>query len=155
MERWSKILRLVLPLGLALGAGGIWLFSEPPGFPLVMIMGAGVLLGWAAALVIESAAYLTVAEPGITAPADCGVHDLEREKETLLRGIKEIELDVALGKLDPDEADGLTAPLRRRAISTLKELDLARSSRALTVEEQIERELARRRGAGGSAEEAS
>jgi len=155
MERWSKILRLVLPLGLALGAGGIWLFSEPPGFPLVMIMGAGVLLGWAAALVIESAAWLTMAGPGDAAPLDGRILILEREKATLLRSIKEIELDVALGKLDSAEAARLTEPLRQQAISTLKELDVAYSTHALTVEEQIDQELARRRGAAASPEEAS
>jgi hypothetical protein len=71
---------------------------------------------------------------------------LERELQTLLRSIKDAELDGALRKLEPEQARELAEPLRRRALELLGELESARLLARAGIEEQIERELSRRLG---------
>jgi hypothetical protein len=143
--RLARVSRLVLPVLLG-GAGtfiklrGGALTSE-----LVLILAAGGLLGWALALAFESTAVL------VTGPRPEGLSDrrgqeLEREKEIVLRSIKDIELDAALHKLDEADAKELCQPLRQRAVSLLYELDRARAGRPASVEAAIEEELRRRLG---------
>jgi hypothetical protein len=67
---------------------------------------------------------------------------LEREKMLVLRSIKELEFDRAMGKLsDPDFAD-MGARLRSRAARLIRQLDQGASG----YRELIERELAQRLG---------
>jgi hypothetical protein len=146
MTRLLKIARIGLPLILAVVAGAIKLRAGQYGVPLALVMSVGVLLGWAVVLALESVATLVGDLSDPTAVAQRALLQLEREKETLLRSIKELELDAALQKLDAEESARLSEPLRRRAMVVLRELDQVRQSRAVTVEEQIERELARRLG---------
>jgi hypothetical protein len=72
---------------------------------------------------------------------------LEREKNLLLRSIKELEFDHAMGKVGEADFEEMLARLRSRAVRLLQQLDSTESGyRAL-----IERELAKRLGrAGGS-----
>ncbi len=68
--------------------------------------------------------------------------DLEKEKRTLLKAIKEAEFDHAMGKLSKADADGMIQMYRARAIEVIKELDKpAAESNGATVREQIEREV--------------
>jgi hypothetical protein len=72
---------------------------------------------------------------------------LEREKTLVLRSIKELEFDRAMGKVaDPDFAD-MSARLRARAIGLMKQLD----DSSLGHREEIERELRQRLQARGKA----
>src|SRR5512145_2523198 len=65
---------------------------------------------------------------------------LEREKALVLRSIKELEFDRAMGKVSPRDFDEMVGRLRTRAMSLIKELDEGEAGyRAL-----IERELAAR-----------
>ncbi|HEX5475537.1 MAG TPA: zinc ribbon domain-containing protein [Vicinamibacterales bacterium] len=67
---------------------------------------------------------------------------LEREKRLVLRSIKELEFDRAMGKLSAQDFDEMAGRLRARALALMKQLDDGRSAyRAL-----IERELAARIG---------
>jgi hypothetical protein len=152
IKRLLKIARVALPLLLALVAGAIKLRAGQYGLPLALVMSAGVLLGWAAALALESVATLVGDLSDRTAVAPRTLLQLEQEKETLLRSIKELEFDAALQKLDGEESARLSEPLRQRALALLRELDHARQSPAATVEEQIERELARRLGRAAAKE---
>lgn len=70
--------------------------------------------------------------------------DLEREKKTLLKAIKEAEFDQAMGKLSKADAEHLIRMYRARAIEVIKELDRMDAGQAGTTREQIERELAAR-----------
>ena len=71
---------------------------------------------------------------------------LEREKVLVLRSIKELEFDRAMGKVaDPDFRE-MVGRLRGRALSIMKQLDESGSYREL-----IEREIARKLGTGVSA----
>ena len=67
--------------------------------------------------------------------------ELEREKKTLLKAIKEAEFDREMGKLSKADADEMIAVYRVRAIEVIKEIDQMEAGSAGTVREQIEREL--------------
>ncbi len=64
--------------------------------------------------------------------------DLEREKMLVLRSIKELEFDRAMGKLSAPDFDEMAARLRARALGLMKQLD-GGGYRAI-----IERDLAER-----------
>lgn len=68
---------------------------------------------------------------------------LEREKTLVLRSIKELEFDRAMGKLSPKDFDEMAGRLRSRALSLMKQLDV---SDADGYRPLIERELAARLG---------
>jgi len=70
---------------------------------------------------------------------------LEKEKKTLLKAIKEAEFDLAMGKLSTRDADSLIKQYRSRAIDVIKELDRVGDDKALSVREQIDREVKARR----------
>src|SRR5262245_19566240 len=71
---------------------------------------------------------------------------LEREKNLLLRAIKELEFDRAMGKLSPVDFEEMTTRLRTRAVRLLQQLD----SSELGYREIIEKELASRLGKAGT-----
>jgi hypothetical protein len=64
---------------------------------------------------------------------------LEREKALVLRSIKEIEFDRAMGKMSERDFAEMSARLRQRAARLMRELDAGAGYR-----EQIEREITRR-----------
>src|SRR5690606_6558296 len=65
---------------------------------------------------------------------------LEREKLLVLRSIKELEFDRAMGKLSQKDFDEMAGRLRARALSLMKQLDVGEAGYAA----EIERELASR-----------
>ena len=67
--------------------------------------------------------------------------ELEKEKRTLLKGIKEAEFDAAMGKLSAVDAESLIREYRARAIEVIKELDQMGDGSTLSPREQIEREV--------------
>ena len=73
---------------------------------------------------------------------------VEREKILVLRAIKELEFDQAMGKLSDSDFDEMGRRLRSRAIRLMKQLDV----RAVDYAALIEREL---QGRLGTAAEAS
>ncbi|HET9991399.1 MAG TPA: hypothetical protein VFQ65_22870, partial [Kofleriaceae bacterium] len=66
--------------------------------------------------------------------------ELEKEKKTLLKAIKEAEFDFAMGKLSKLDSDALIRDYRARAIEVIKELDRGGASQ-LSAKEQIELEV--------------
>ena len=67
--------------------------------------------------------------------------ELEREKRTLLKAIKEAEFDHEMGKLSKRDADEMIAHYRTRAIEVIKELDRLALGSAGNVRQQIMREV--------------
>ena len=65
---------------------------------------------------------------------------LEREKALVLRSIKELEFDRAMGKVSPADFDEMAGRLRARAIALMKQVDAGASG----YRELIERELQQR-----------
>lgn len=64
---------------------------------------------------------------------------LEREKTLVLRSIKELEFDFAMGKIAKADFDEMSARLRARAVGLMKQLDAGGGYR-----EQIQKEVAER-----------
>jgi hypothetical protein len=71
--------------------------------------------------------------------------ELEKEKKTLLKAIKEAEFDLAMGKLSKRDSESLIKQYRARAIDVIKELDRVGDGTELSPREQIEREVKARR----------
>jgi hypothetical protein len=69
---------------------------------------------------------------------------LEREKTLLLRAIKDLEFDRAMGKVSEADCEEMTARLRSRAIRVIRQLDAGGAA----YRELIDKELAARLGAG-------
>jgi hypothetical protein len=70
---------------------------------------------------------------------------LEREKALVLRSIKELEFDRAMGKVSEKDFADMSARLRARAAGLIQQLDAGASYR-----EQIQKEIERRMGKGGA-----
>jgi hypothetical protein len=68
--------------------------------------------------------------------------DLEREKGLVLRSIKELEFDRAMGKVSLQDFDEMAGRLRSRAMTLMKQLDEGQGYRSV-----IERELQSRAAA--------
>jgi len=149
MERRVNVMRYALPLLLAGIGAALKIQAGQLDLPLLLVIAIGGLLGWAAAVALESVAVLTGGLPVSTTLSDRALVQLRRDKEMALRSIKDVELDAALGKVEPDEAQLLTEPLRERAMTLLRELDQAQAKGTSTIDEQIEAELARRLGGAG------
>ena len=66
---------------------------------------------------------------------------LEREKALVLRSLKELEFDFAMGKMSKADFDEMGGRLRRRAVGLMRQLDAGGGYR-----EQIEKEVAKRLG---------
>ena len=67
--------------------------------------------------------------------------ELEREKRTLLKAIKEAEFDHQMGKLSKHDVDEMIRVYRARAIEVIKEIDQLGAGAAATPREQIMREV--------------
>jgi hypothetical protein len=74
---------------------------------------------------------------------------LERDKALVLRAIKDLEFDRAMGKVSEADFEELVPRLRARAMRLMRELD-----RTGDYREEIEREIARRVGAAAAASSA-
>lgn len=68
---------------------------------------------------------------------------LEREKLLALRAIKDLQFDLAMGKVNAADAAPMEARLRERAAGIMKDLDSREAMRA-----RIEQDLARRQARG-------
>lgn len=67
---------------------------------------------------------------------------LEREKMLVLRSIKELEFDRAMGKLSQKDFDEMSGRLRARAVSLMKRLDRASAGYGEAIEAELNVRLA-------------
>jgi hypothetical protein len=98
--------------------------------------------GFAAAAVYRTIVPLTVRDPSKLAerPSERARSALEREKTLVLRSIKELEFDRAMGKVSAKDFDEMGGRMRARAMNLMKQLDAGGSG----YREAIERELSER-----------
>ncbi len=120
MDRLMKISRVLLPLLVAGVAGAVRVVSAPVDISLGLILLGGALLGAAMALMLESVAALAGHRPAGQEATDVLAIQLERDKDRVLRAIKDIEFDAAMQRLDPKEVKQLNAPLCQRALCLLR-----------------------------------
>jgi hypothetical protein len=73
---------------------------------------------------------------------------LEREKSLVLRSIKELEFDRAMGKLSPKDFDEMSERLRARALMLMKQVDQGGSGYRELIERELSARLATRQGRG-------
>jgi hypothetical protein len=104
--------------------------------------------GAAAAAVYRTIVPLTVRDTSTLGqrPSDRARAALAREKALVLRSIKELEFDRAMGKVSEKDFEEMGGRLRARAINLMKQLDAGRSA----YREAIERELSDRLRRAGS-----
>ena len=130
-----------LTASLIAAAAAVWF--APPASPVALLF---LSLAIAAAGASATALHMMLsALAGRSAP-ETGVsgsvrETLEREKFLVLRSIKDLEFDRAMGKMSAADAAPLEARLRARAIAIMRELDGRESVRA-RVEADLARQLA-------------
>lgn len=71
---------------------------------------------------------------------------VEREKALVLRSIKELEFDQAMGKLSPKDFDEMAGRLRARAITLMKQVDEGATGYRELIERELTARLAARAG---------
>jgi hypothetical protein len=79
-------------------------------------------------------------------PSERVLAALEREKALVLRSIKELEFDRAMGKVSPKDFDEMAGRLRARALMLMKQIDAGGAG----YREMIERELQARLKTSGA-----
>lgn len=75
---------------------------------------------------------------------------LEREKMLVLRSIKELEFDRAMGKVADQDFAEMSARLRSRAVGLMKQLDERPGEYREAIEAEVRRRLAARSKASGA-----
>jgi hypothetical protein len=80
--------------------------------------------------------------------------ELEREKRSLLKAIKEIEFDREMGKTTDEDAGQIVRMYRARAIDVIKAIDELDGKGETTVRDEIERELRARIEVAGKSQKA-
>ncbi len=68
---------------------------------------------------------------------------LEREKTLVLRSIKELEFDQAMGKLAQEDFDEMSQRLRARAVGLMRQLDASHAAPREKIEQELASRLAR------------
>ena len=82
-------------------------------------------------------------------PSERALAALEREKALVLRSIKELEFDRAMGKVSPKDFDEMAGRLRARALMLMKQIDAGGSGYRELIERELQARLNSRR-AGSS-----
>jgi hypothetical protein len=77
---------------------------------------------------------------------------LEREKALVLRSIKELEFDRAMGKVAPKDFDEMAGRLRARAVMLMKQLDEGGSAYRELIERELKTRMKSGRARSGSAD---
>jgi hypothetical protein len=108
--------------------------------------------GCAAAALYRTLAPLLAAEPPAAGrPLTLGTRAaLEREKVLVLRAIKELEFDRAMGKVSSKDFEEMAGRLRARAMSLMRQLDAGGGYREL-IERELSARLSRSAPRGGAA----
>jgi hypothetical protein len=86
-------------------------------------------------------------------PTQRALAALEREKALVLRSIKELEFDRAMGKVSPKDFDEMAGRLRARALMLMKQIDAGGSGYRELIERELQARLISRRA--GSADPAT
>jgi hypothetical protein len=83
-------------------------------------------------------------------PSDRALAAIEREKALVLRSIKELEFDRAMGKVSPRDFDEMSGRLRARAIMLMKQVDAGSAGYRELIERELQQRLRARELAGAA-----
>lgn len=114
------------------------------GSPLVMLGIGGATLGLAGLATWR--VFHPLVDPGvverINAPTEPGrIRDLQREKVSVLKAIKEVEMDYQMRKISDADYDEMTRRYRTRALRIIGELEAGDDLRKL-IEQELKARLA-------------
>ena len=129
---------------LAAGAGMVAVRGAAP--PHVTFVALGIGSAGVAAFLLYLVVWPLVGPAAVAGPDMLGGRTraaLDREKAAVLRAIKELEFDRAMGKVSEADFQDMSGRLRARAVRLIKQLDTGTEG----YRELIERELAARRAA--------
>jgi hypothetical protein len=113
-------------LGMVAAAAAVWTARNTHPLALVLLSAAALAAGLVA-LAIHRAAAAFLGKGGDFAPLGERRREvLEREKALVLRSIKELEFDRAMGKVGDADFEAISSRLRARALTLMQ--DLARTS---------------------------
>jgi hypothetical protein len=120
---------------------------------LVLISLTIASAGLAAAGVYRMLAPLALADPSAPGEplSERARAALEREKALVLRSIKELEFDRAMGKVSSTDHEEMVGRLRARAMSLIRQLDEGESGYRVLIERELAARLAHRKGGSQSA----
>jgi hypothetical protein len=110
--------------------------------------------GVAAAALYRTLAPLALRDVSLLSerPSERALATLEREKALVLRSIKELEFDRAMGKVSAKDFDEMAGRLRARAIMLMKQVDAGGSGYRELIERELQVRLnSRRAGSTGPA----
>ena len=111
---------------------------------LVLISLTIIAAGLAAAAFYRTLAPL--AAPDMTmfseALSERARYAVEREKMLVLRSIKELEFDRAMGKVSPKDFDDMSLRLRTRALTLMKQLDEGDAGYRVVIERELRARMA-------------
>ena len=107
--------------------------------------------GVAAAALYRTLAPLALRDVSLLSerPSERALATLEREKALVLRSIKELEFDRAMGKVSAKDFDEMAGRLRARAIMLMKQVDAGGAGYRELIERELQVRLTARR-AGSS-----
>ena len=136
-----SLVDLSLPVGLALAAAATLLVQGArPGAAFGMLVVTAALLGAVLLGLLRAAGALLGARRD-SAPVDSRHRDdLAREKTLVLRSLKDLDFDHAMGKLSDRDFAEMSARLRARAVRIMKELDERPDYRG-RIEREVETRL--------------
>ncbi|HEX6839605.1 MAG TPA: zinc ribbon domain-containing protein [Polyangia bacterium] len=147
----SSTKRLIYPavvLALAAGVGGYSIWSGGRSSVPFLVM-ATLALGWVVWLAFRAAQALTKDAPVVEAGAAVTGKrrkELEREKQALLKALKELDFDHQMGKVSDKDFADISSTYRARAIRVMRQLDDA----GRDYEAMIAAEVGKRLSAVGS-----
>lgn len=140
--RGPRIWHFFIVLGLLGATAAVWReprFTRPEH---LILLSAGIVLAAVAAAVLYRTLLPLVAPEqvvGDTRQSARQVRALEREKALVLRSIKELEFDKAMGKVADADYDEMVGRLRQRAVGLMQRIELGEAG----LRERINKDLAR------------
>ena len=124
-----------------LGATAVVIVATGQSIANILILSATIVVGQLRRVSAPTGRWCRWCRPTVARRARGGrrpdARRLEREKSLVLRAIKELEFDFAMGKVAQADFDEMGGRLRLRAMGLIQQLDATSGYR-----EQIERELA-------------
>ena len=143
--RGARAWQFFIVLGLVGATAAVWReprFTRPEHLILLSI---GIVAAAFAALAMHRT-LLPLVSPervvGDSRRSSRHLQALEREKRLVLRSIKELEFDKAMGKVAEPDFDDMAGRLRQRAVGLMQRIDLGEAG----LRERITRDLAGLRG---------
>jgi hypothetical protein len=141
-------------------AAGVFATHGTSAVNTVAVAAAIATVAWAAAMAARTVAPLVAPDLGEQTEMLGGRTRaaLEREKFLVLRSIKEVEFDRAMGKISDADFHEVAGRLRARAAGLLRQLDAESSGYRALIERELETRVGRRAAsppAAAAAEEAS